>query len=337
MARSSKVVFGLLLFSLISTHAYATGDLKLNAGGGSVDQNDLSWVQDAYFTKGLSKSISSRLGHEGVYSSIRYGRNFSYRLPVANGDYTVKLHFNSDNRLRLLKYSEMSILAENEVLIEKFKPTRHPDQIDNTVILEKNITVKDRFLDLSFTSIRSLAHVSGIEFELVSEIDDGGSGTQGPKGDKGDAGSQGPKGEAGPKGDTGTVDVEALKAATNEALRNKGFIRIETTLDDNQRRTTESFALSELLNTVEIDCRPVHYNPNTKAQGTGFANYIFTLGTSTENGNVITLEPSSAANFSSGLNLIVTFENSIVTLSFRHTLPPFRGDIIRHSCNVNIW
>ena len=68
--------------------------LRINAGGSEVDFNGEIFVTDAYFDTG-SILLRPQTGLPEPYQSFRYSRSqqMSYAVPLADGEYTVNLHF----------------------------------------------------------------------------------------------------------------------------------------------------------------------------------------------------------------------------------------------------
>ena len=72
--------------------------VRINAGGNAfVDSLGQSWEADTHFV-GTSAVFSTAQPISGttddpLYQSERYGQNFGYQIPVANGTYEVDLHF----------------------------------------------------------------------------------------------------------------------------------------------------------------------------------------------------------------------------------------------------
>ncbi|NKX52782.1 hypothetical protein HER39_19835, partial [Arthrobacter deserti] len=72
--------------------------VRVNAGAGAVTAGGLDWQADGFFTGGktfTNSALTQIAGTEAdeVYRSERSGSSFGYRLPLAPGEYTVRLHF----------------------------------------------------------------------------------------------------------------------------------------------------------------------------------------------------------------------------------------------------
>ncbi len=154
-----------------STPAFS---LLINSAGNSYSGGGQNWVADQNFNGGSGFSTSSAINgttNDVVYQSERYG-NFSYAIPVSSGTYTVKLHF-----------AEIFFTSSNSrifnVNIENGKGSLtnydiYAEAGSNTMIVKSfpGIAVTDGTLNISFTSVKDNAKISGIE--ITSE---GGGGT----------------------------------------------------------------------------------------------------------------------------------------------------------------
>ena len=137
--------------------------ILINAGGSAIIGESQVWEEDKWYSGGNTFNYDEYipLPGERVFKTERFG-NFSYRVPVRNGTYIVKLYmaelywktagkrlFNVSIENGQAYLREYDIFAKNGAapLIEKFPP----------------VTVSDGFLDIDFTSLVDNANVSGIE------------------------------------------------------------------------------------------------------------------------------------------------------------------------------
>src|SRR5208337_2593970 len=98
-----KFVFllGLMLVSLllvINGEAYATVAFATNAGGPSYLATDgTNYQADTYYSGGVAASVPGAIitgtTDPNLYDTERYGKSFSYSIPLANGNYNVTLKF----------------------------------------------------------------------------------------------------------------------------------------------------------------------------------------------------------------------------------------------------
>lgn len=85
---------GANLFANLTSTSAATG-IYINSGNGQVSDmcnSQITWQADQYFSGGTSFLNPNLPAFMGIYRSVRFG-NFSYIVPVANGNYTVSLNF----------------------------------------------------------------------------------------------------------------------------------------------------------------------------------------------------------------------------------------------------
>ena len=90
----------LLLLALLSRAALAQV-IRINVGGGQfTDPTGNVWQDDAYFNSGAAtwdcpKAIANT-DNDNLYCTYRWfdqARPYLYQIPVANGNYKVRLHF----------------------------------------------------------------------------------------------------------------------------------------------------------------------------------------------------------------------------------------------------
>src|SRR5215207_5107354 len=73
-----------------------TTSVAVNAGGPAVTTGGTAYLADQYFSGGATYQVSADIAdttNDVLYQSERYGSNFSYALPVANGNYSVTLEY----------------------------------------------------------------------------------------------------------------------------------------------------------------------------------------------------------------------------------------------------
>src|SRR5690606_18999024 len=94
--------------------------VALNTGGGAVTTGGVSYLADQFFSGGTTFSVTSAIGgttDDVVYQTERYGSNFTYAVPVANGSYSVKLQF-SENWFNGAGQRVFDVLAEGGLAID---------------------------------------------------------------------------------------------------------------------------------------------------------------------------------------------------------------------------
>ncbi|MDA0321494.1 MAG: malectin domain-containing carbohydrate-binding protein [Verrucomicrobia bacterium] len=149
---------------LLATTASAATAIRINSGGDAyTDSQGRAWLADTNFIGGGLFDTSASIGgtlENTLYQTERYG-DFSYRIPVTNGNYQVVLH------LAEIYWDEsgrrvFDVAAEGQpaytnvdiwVLVGRYVAT--------TQTLA--VTVTDGFIDLDFSPIVDNAKVSAIE------------------------------------------------------------------------------------------------------------------------------------------------------------------------------
>ncbi len=142
---------------------------RVNAGGGAVTDPTGDWEADNYFTSGNTYSTNTTIanatsGLEALYQSERYG-TMGYSFPVANGSYTVKLHFAeiyapaADTRI-------FDVNIEGGALeLDNYNIVADPNAgAPNTAVVKAfDIDVADGALDIAFITVSENPKISAIE------------------------------------------------------------------------------------------------------------------------------------------------------------------------------
>ena len=171
-ATSAKTLGKLALNVLTPT---SDGVIRINAGAGAdtIDSAGKLWLADDYFTGGQAidpvYNPIDNAKDDFIYQSQRSGDDFSYSIPVSNGNYNVSLYFselnftNSGQRLFDVA-SEGDIALSN---VDIYKSTRNAfldGENDASIVKIPNIAVvRDGTLDLDFSSVLDKASLAGIE------------------------------------------------------------------------------------------------------------------------------------------------------------------------------
>lgn len=135
----------------------------MNAGGASFTAADgTSYQADTLFSGGSTHKTKAAIAgttYDPLYQSERYG-NFTYNIPVANGDYVVTL-----------KFAELYFSAAGrrvfDVLIEGGKVVSNLDvfaQVGKNTAYDVTVSVRvtDAMLNITFRSIINYAKVNAI-------------------------------------------------------------------------------------------------------------------------------------------------------------------------------
>ncbi|MGB5635789.1 MAG: carbohydrate-binding protein [Waterburya sp.] len=148
--------------------------IRINAGGNgdAIDSSGKLWQKDAYFNNGqASAPIYNPIDNtkdDFIYQSQRIGTNFSYAVPVANGNYNVSLHFSelnfTDADQRIFNVSsEGETVLGNLDLYRSTKNAFLDGENDANIQKIPNIAkVRDGKLNLDFTSLVDQAALAGI-------------------------------------------------------------------------------------------------------------------------------------------------------------------------------
>jgi len=138
--------------------------IRIRAGGGSYkDSLGNQWSGDTLFNGGGFFSVTTPVKgtkDSNLYQSERYG-NFSYRIPLRNGLYTLRLHFaelwHNSTGARLF-----SVNAEGKPIISTLDLFKNAGLL-SAWIWSGNVRVADGVLDLDFLPFKENPKVAGIE------------------------------------------------------------------------------------------------------------------------------------------------------------------------------
>ena len=143
--------------------AASTSVYRINAGGSAVTTSAGIFAADQYFAAGSTHTANVSINSSAdpaLYQSERNG-NFSYAFPVANGPYTVVLHF-AEIYWSQVGQRVFDVALEGTAQLSNYDIVRKVGaQTATTETLP--VTVKDGTLNLAFTSRVDQAKVSAIE------------------------------------------------------------------------------------------------------------------------------------------------------------------------------
>lgn len=158
---------------LVRPAADPPGTIRIRCGGAAfTDSLERIWSADAFYTGGFSYSAAATIlgsGDAGLYQSERAGKQFGYRIPVANGDYTVRLHFaeiywkNPGSRI-------FSVMLEGRPMISGLDLCGAAGP-GGVLVRETQQNVADGFLDLAFSAQLDAAKISAIEILPTAKVD----------------------------------------------------------------------------------------------------------------------------------------------------------------------
>ncbi|QDA61300.1 malectin [Hymenobacter jejuensis] len=137
-----------------------TAIYRLNSGGGALTTSIGAFATDQYFspTPGSTFSTSAAIAgttDDALYQTERYGTNgaFAYALPIANGTYTVKLHF-AELYWTALGQRVFDVSLEGTKVLTAYDIVKKVGAKTATVETFP-VTVSDGTLNLNFTSLNT--------------------------------------------------------------------------------------------------------------------------------------------------------------------------------------
>ena len=143
--------------------------LRINSGGGSyTNAAGSTWSADTAYSGGTASSRSNAIENttdDPLYQQYRWG-SFSYGLPVANGSYTLKLHF-AEPYWGSAGKRKFDVEAEGTVVLDNFDIFAAAGGQFRAVTRSFPVTVSDGRLDLDFLSVVDHALISAIELVPV--------------------------------------------------------------------------------------------------------------------------------------------------------------------------
>lgn len=163
--------------------------IRINAGGPEyTDGLGQVWQADAFFSSSFTHDTDSPIEattDDTLYQTERYGKTFSYSIPVADSSYDVRLKFaeiyweEADKRVFDVSIEGQEVLADWDIF----------DEVGTNVAVDRlfpNIPVADGTLDIEFTTDVDNAKLAAIEVlggapivefadQLYSEPEDAGT------------------------------------------------------------------------------------------------------------------------------------------------------------------
>ncbi|MEL7509558.1 MAG: carbohydrate-binding domain-containing protein [Cyanobacteria bacterium J06554_1] len=186
----------------VVTPQASDGVIRINAGGGSVyDENGNLFLADTNFSGGQAASISSDEGiantkSDVLYQTQRRGSNFSYSIPVVNGNYIVNAHLvdweSTEFGQRTFDltvegqsyYDDLDIYGEiKNAFLDGQDTAKIIQGPDNNTVVVANVT--DGSLDISFDASLNDATIAALEISpveagiLITETNDSTQVTEG--------------------------------------------------------------------------------------------------------------------------------------------------------------
>lgn len=144
----------------------STATLRINAGGKEYqDSSGRTWLNDLGYSGGNSIATSTQVSDtidDPLYKSSRRGMSFTYRLPLANGRYKVKLLF-SETQYANVGKRIFDIDAEGATVINDLDIYAALRKRWGSLQKEVAVDINDGILDLEFRSVKGPALVCGLE------------------------------------------------------------------------------------------------------------------------------------------------------------------------------
>jgi hypothetical protein len=158
-----------------------TARYRINSGSStSLTLNGKTWISDTSYVFGDMQPYTSKLtsisgtDEDRLYVKEQHSdaakKPWSYQLPIANGNYVVRLHFaeiywgvaggslNSGPGLRV-----MSVALEGQLRLINFDPTQEAGETATAVIKNIPVTVADGKLNINFSSTVDRPMVCAVE------------------------------------------------------------------------------------------------------------------------------------------------------------------------------
>ncbi len=128
---------------------------KVNAGGAAFSSPRGSFSADASFTGGAAVTYPARdilnTADDSLYLSQREGTSFSYSIPVANGQYTVRLHF-AECQYAAAGQRRFNVTLKGTTALTNFDPFAAAGAANKPVTKTFAVTVTGGKVDLGFNS-----------------------------------------------------------------------------------------------------------------------------------------------------------------------------------------
>lgn len=145
------------------TDATPPSTVRINSGGPAASTAIGDFAADAYSTGATGTySTSSDVLYQTYRRSSTVGGSFGYSIPVANGTYTVKLHFAEIYHTAAGK-RKFNVTAEGAAWLSNYDIFAAAGASKRAVTAIKTVTVSDGFLTLNFASLIDRACVSAIQ------------------------------------------------------------------------------------------------------------------------------------------------------------------------------
>ena len=165
------------------TDSLADSDpIRINVGGSDyLDSKGQQWIADRYFEDGETYQTVTRIKgtqSDPIYQSGRYAKTMDYHIPVANGIYTVDLHFAEVYQLDPARRT-FNIEIEGDEKTNLVNIRREVGINTATSRSFESILVTNGYLDIHLGAQINAAHLSGIEVAAQEIFEPDSEGLQG--------------------------------------------------------------------------------------------------------------------------------------------------------------
>lgn len=166
------VILSVVPFSWL--RASEADPLRINVGGSTyTDRHGRIWSADHGFAGGRAavgideKRSIENTDDDALYRTYRYSTSsrspMRYRIPVRNGEYTVRLHFAETDRRRMRPGRRVfDVRAEEELILNNLDIVREGGR-DHAVVRSARVNVRDGSLDLTFGRVAHNPLLNAIE------------------------------------------------------------------------------------------------------------------------------------------------------------------------------
>ena len=175
-----KLLIGMTSVLLVGSNICfgSTESIRINVGGGEfTDENNQTWLKDFGYNTGRAASSSEPIANtknDFLYQTQRYDpRNtleMLYQIPVANGEYNIKLHLAETWDGAFGKgLRTFDVSAEGEISVEGIDIFDAVGANSPLVITIPNVVINDEQLDLEFFHRAQNPTLAGIEITPVPQ------------------------------------------------------------------------------------------------------------------------------------------------------------------------
>src|SRR3954447_6999272 len=136
----------------------------LNTGGGAVTTSGTSYLGDQYFSGGQTFSVTAPIANttdDALYQDERFGQNFSYAIPLANGNYNVTLKF-AENYFDAPGQRIFDVNAEGKLVVDNLDVWSAAGGKNKALDVVVPVSVQDGTLNLQFLSSVNNALIDAI-------------------------------------------------------------------------------------------------------------------------------------------------------------------------------